>query len=56
MIADDGVQVSLWHTDNFELKLFKKQPVQEGYSDLPLSRWKQGINLLCEMHFPYTRK
>lgn len=39
----DGVQdsspqnMSLWHIGHFELKLLKKYPVPEGYSDLPLS-------------------
>ena len=35
----------LWHTDYFELKLLKKQLMQEGHSDPPLSLWKPGINL-----------
>ena len=26
-----------WHINYLELKLLKKQPVQEGHSDLPLS-------------------
>lgn len=37
-----------WHTDYFELKLFKKQPVQKGHSDLALYPWKPEINLLSE--------
>ena len=40
----------LWHIiDYFELKLLKKQPMQEQ-SDPPLSTWKQEINLLFESY------
>ena len=47
----------LWHSiDYFELKLLKKQPVQEGQSDPPLSAWKQEINLLFESYPLLTRK
>ena len=42
IFACDGVQgktaqnMPLWHIDYFELKLLKKQPVQEGHVDPPL--------------------
>ena len=39
----------LWQTDYLELKLLKKQPMQEHF-DPPLSPWKQEINLPCERY------
>ena len=45
-----------WHIVYFKLKLLKKQPVQEGYSDPHLPSWKQKINLLCERYIPCTRR
>lgn len=36
----------LWHKDYFELKALEKQQVQEEYSDLPFSSWKQEIKPL----------
>ena len=35
------------HNDDWELKWLKKQQVQEGCSDPPLSPWKEDINLPC---------
>ena len=32
-----------WHIGYFELKLFKKQPMQEGHSDPHLSPLKMGF-------------
>ena len=45
----------LWHTDYFELKLLKKQPVQGHFHPL-FSPWKQEINLPCERYLFYTRR
>lgn len=41
--------------DYFEFKLFKKLLVQEGYSDPPLSPWKQEINLTQKVSSLYRR-
>ena len=46
----------LWHIDYFELKLLKKQLVQEKHSEPPLSPWKQEINLQCERYPPCPKK
>lgn len=46
LFVDDGVQgrlppnMPLWTIDYFELKLPKKQPIQKGNSDPPLSLLK----------------
>ena len=45
-----------WHINNFEIKLLKKQPVQEGHFDCPLSLGKQEINLPCERYPPCTKR
>ena len=47
--------IQFWHTDYFELKLLKKQLVQEQ-SDPHLSLWKQEINSPCERSPPCTWK
>lgn len=40
------------HTDHFEFKLLKKQPVQGGHSDLPLSSVKAGNKSPYEQCLP----
>lgn len=52
----DGVQdcpppIPLWHTDHFELKLHKQQPIQKGHSHHPLSPGKEEINLPRERRY-----
>lgn len=32
-----SLNMPLWHADYFELKLIKKEPMQEEYLDSPLS-------------------
>lgn len=49
-------QICLWYIGYFELKLFKKQLVQESHSDLPLSSSKLKINVPCGRQFPCTRR
>lgn len=44
----------LWDIDDFELKLLKKQPVQE-HADPPLSPWKQ-MTVPCQRYSSYTRR
>lgn len=48
-------QMPLWDIDDFELKLLKKQPIQE-YTDPPLSPWKQEMNLPCQRYSSCTRR
>lgn len=48
--------MALWHTDYLELKLFENQPVQEGYSDPPLSPREQEMILPSKSCFPCTRR
>lgn len=40
------------HIDHFEFKLLKKQPIQEGHSDLPLSSVKAGRKSPYEQCLP----
>lgn len=45
-----------WYIGYFELKLLKKQLVQERLSDPPLSPRKQEISLSCESYTPCTKR
>ena len=45
-----------WHIDYLELKVLKKQLVQEEHSDPLLSPRKQEISLLCEKYPSCTRR
>ena len=39
-----------WHIDYFELKLLKKQTMQEAHSHLLLFPWMQELSLLYERY------
>ena len=45
-----------WHIYYFELKLFDRQPMQEGRTDPPFSPWMQEINLPCDRCPPSSRE
>lgn len=47
---------AIWHNDHFELKVLEKQPVQEGYTEPPLSPWYQETNLPHENYPLCSRK
>ena len=48
--------VSFWYNGYFELKLLKKQPVQEGHSDSSSPPEKEEINSPCERYPPCTSR
>lgn len=50
------VYMPKWHTDDFKLKFLKKQLVQKGHSDPPLSLSERERNLSCERYPPCTRR
>ena len=37
--------IALWHINDFQLKLFKKKPMEKGHADLHLYSRNQEINL-----------